>query len=48
MVVVNRVPGSTPYSTHYIVMTGLVHDDLSITEQTFESFGNAFGTIIPL
>lgn len=45
-VVVSRVPGATPYSTHFIIVTGLVNPDLSVSEKTFESFGNTFGIII--
>lgn len=44
VVMINRVPGATPYSTQFVVITGLVNDDLSIMEQSSESFGASFGT----
>lgn len=42
-VIVNRVPGASPYQTAYVVITGLVKEDLSIAEQSSEPFGNTFG-----
>ncbi len=42
-VIVNRAPGSKPYSTQFVVITGTVNDDLSITEEFQESFGSTFG-----
>jgi len=44
MVMVSRIPGAIPYSTQFLVLTGLVNEDLSVTEQSSESFGSSFGT----
>lgn len=44
-VMVVRLPGSTPYTTQFVVITGKVNDDLTVTEESSESFGSTFGMI---